>query len=184
MNRPGVVWRHDVDYDPVCALKMAEEEAVHGITATYYVLPRSEDYNAFAPRAAGCFHAILDLGHRIGVHVDLHAARDAKFTDMQLHEACARDWKLLRSGFPCRFDVSFHQPPHDVLWRDIPGFEHAMSPGWDGLYVSDSRGVYRHGTPESLLATQGPVQINLHPEWHYLPAAEALALRKQEALKP
>src|SRR5262245_58817499 len=67
---PGhcVWWRHDVDVSPHAALKLAEIEAEEGCEATYFVCLRSPFYNLLEPAVAKRIRAILDLGHRLGVH--------------------------------------------------------------------------------------------------------------------
>jgi hypothetical protein len=66
--------------------------------------------------------------------------------------------------------LSFHCPPDCLLWRDIPGFESAYAPEWQGHYFADSRGAFLYGDPED--SDVRPLQINLHPE-HWFPATSA-----------
>lgn len=184
LDRPGVEWRHDVDYDLTCAIAMAEFEAKKGIRSTYYFLPRSPDYAL----KRSTIEIILAFGHDIGTHVDLHVARDATFTDEQLQAACVEDYQRLTAiaGRGITRRVSFHQLPLHVLWRDVPGFLSAHAPRWKGNYVGDSRGVFEVNPEERLRLSDGstPLQINLHPEWWFLSPREADIMRQREAANP
>ncbi len=177
-------WRHDVDYDPDCALKMALLEQTLGVQATYYVMARSESYNPFAPNTNRVFRKIADAGHMLGLHVDLQLPRPAKVTTERMVDACIQDRALLSRVLPVIDAVSFHAPPNDVYWRDVPGFEHALGPEWEGRYIADSRGVWRDSPEQRLAFPDGPVQVNLHPCWWFWTAELAEERRRQEALKP
>lgn len=180
-NYQNVFWRHDVDYDLECAVKMAEFEKERGIRATYYFRGMSCEYSPFSHEYAKTMHRVFELGHRIGVHVDLLMPREYEVATMQVvvayNQQCA--------PVSCKANgvFSLHAPPHSALWRDYPGLAHAMSPDWAGLYLADSRGVFRSDPFDFLKNRRGRVQINLHPEWWFLPADEAQAMREREAVK-
>lgn len=167
----GVVWRHDVDCDLAAAVTVAAVEAEEGVTSTFYLWARSPFYNLFGPEGQLTIHTLTELGHRLGLHVDLALPRDADVSDDQLIDALETDYSL---AFEVYGDVwnggfSVHKPPTAALWRRIPGVEYAYDHIWDGFYFSDSR----REMPEHLLATlrepgRLPIQVNLHPEqWAY-----------------
>jgi hypothetical protein len=163
------MWRHDVDVSLDSAVRMAVLEATLGVRATYYVMPRSPYYNVFSHHGMEQVASLAELGHRIGVHVDLHEPRDSDMTGLQAAARVSIDHALLRRAHPAvSRDVSFHCPPAGLVWHTIPGFRSAYSPEWGGRYYSDSRGVFAHGDPED--APAGPIQVNLHPE-HWFPAS-------------
>jgi len=62
--------RHDVDSDPGAALAMARVEAELGVVATYFFMLRSPLYNVFGRANHELVEAVLDLGHRLGLHYD------------------------------------------------------------------------------------------------------------------
>jgi len=177
--RPEVVIRHDVDYSPFCAAQMAELELEHGIRATYHIRVDAPDYDL----TCDSIPRIVAAGHDLGPHVDLHADRGALFSDDELAAACSSAYRALSAAYPSTRRVSFHQPPRDVIGREVPGFESAQSWRWQGRWAADSRGIWRIN-PEELLARGGPVMLNLHPEWWFLPDEHATALRAREATKP
>lgn len=182
MDRHGVRFRHDVDYDPVCALEMAELEADCGVHADYYIRIRGP-YNPFSDDLQQILHTILLLGHRLGVHVDLGLPRDAETPEWLLERATTRDYRLLSSEYPVDRIVSFHAPPRSVYWRHVPGYTHALTIRWKDRTVTDSRGIW-HGDPEAMIADGGLVSLNLHPEWWMWPQDKADEWRIIEAGKP
>ncbi len=168
-----VDWRHDIDF-----------EQAFGVQSTFYVMARSEHYNAFAPSNIQLFREIVERGHMLGIHVDLQLPRDAQVSTPAMAYACGEDRALLSRVLPVVNAVSFHAPPRDVYWRDVPGFEHALGPEWQNRYVADSRGVFQYGDPEEFLTRGHEVQVGLHPEWWFWPDDIANEARKREALKP
>ena len=68
--RKEVLWRHDVEFEPDIALKMAEIEYEEGIRATYFFQLHSGHYNLFDRHYSEVFHKIKDLGHYWGLHFD------------------------------------------------------------------------------------------------------------------
>ncbi len=179
-----VEWRHDIDFSPECAVRMARLEQSHGIQSTFYVMTRSQHYNPFAAETQSVLHEIVRCGHMIGLHVDLALPRTARVFTETMVDACMTDRSLLGRVAPICDAVSFHAPPTDALWREIPGFEHALSPEWKGHYISDSRGVWRESPEDKIGADDGPVQINCHPCWWFWPEEKADRVRALEAEKP
>lgn len=164
-----VTWRHDIDCSLTASLQMAELQARQGVSATYYVMARSPYYNPFSHHAIKTIRRIADLGHTLGVHVDLDAPRDMILNRQEITRASEYEHKLLARLYPVTCAVSFHCPPACVLWRDIDGFESAYAPQWQGRYFADSRGAFLYGDPED--SDVRPLLVNLHPE-HWFAADE------------
>jgi hypothetical protein len=182
LDQPGIRWRHDVDYDPACALLMAEAEQTAGITAVYCIRVRGP-YNPFSSDLAEILHGIVRCGHRLGVHVDLGLPRDADTSDGLLAEATWRDYRLLAAEYLVDRFVSFHAPPKTIYGRRVDGFAHAFEGDWPARTVSDARGVWLRD-PVELLTSPFPVAVLLHPEWWFWPAETAAEWRALEAAKP
>jgi hypothetical protein len=73
-----VYLRHDIDYDPITALKMAMEEKKRRICSAYYVLPTAHYYGTRTPKGIiryACmdklYHQLADSDNELGVHNDL-----------------------------------------------------------------------------------------------------------------
>jgi hypothetical protein len=160
---PNAFHRRDVDVSLSAAVKMARFDEVAGISATYYLNPRCDFHNIFSREGRAARKAILDCGHRIGLHCD--------FRTGSVIETVDRDLALMGADGPLDSDaVSFHMPPASVLWRDFEHFDNAYASKWEGRYLSDSR---REFGPEKgvRVALEGDsLQINLHPE-HWFPSA-------------
>ena len=182
LDRPEVHWRHDVDYDPACAVLMAELERDCHIRSTFYVMARGP-YNPFSLELRKILYGILACGHSLGLHVDLGLPRDAETPAWLLSRAALHDFRLLVSEYPVKRSVTFHAPPRSVYWRDVPGFEHAAHGGFRDRLVSDSRGVW-HGDPVELIKGGGSVLVSTHPEWHFWPVETADEWRAVERVKP
>ena len=71
-DRKDVIWRHDVEFSPDIALKMAEIEHDLGVQTTYFFQTHSEFYNTFEPYFTNILKRIKNLGHHIGLHFDSH----------------------------------------------------------------------------------------------------------------
>lgn len=69
-NRKDVIWRHDVEFEPDIALKMAQIEHDLGVQATYFFQLHSPFYNVAEPHYREVFHQIKDLGNCVGLHFD------------------------------------------------------------------------------------------------------------------
>ncbi|HEY7609102.1 MAG TPA: hypothetical protein VIF14_07710 [Alphaproteobacteria bacterium] len=164
---PHLILRHDVDMSLERAAEMAALEARHGISATYFVLVRSEFYNPAAAASGAALRQILAGGHRIGLHFDaaLHppSAQD---------EAAAAECALLEAlvGTPVEA-ISFHRPPA----ADVGGAEriggrlnaYAARFTRDMGYCSDSRGAWHHGPPlaHPAVAARRALHLLTHPIW-------------------
>ena len=71
-NRKDMLWRHDVEFEPDVALKMAEIEHKYSVKATYFIQIHSPFYNIFDKHYTDVFHKIYALGHDVGLHFDSH----------------------------------------------------------------------------------------------------------------
>ncbi|MBV9463360.1 MAG: hypothetical protein JO317_03940, partial [Verrucomicrobiae bacterium] len=65
-----VLLRHDIDKDPIAALRLAEAEAGAGFRASYFFLLRCPLYSVLEPEGVEPIRAIAGLGHSVGLHCD------------------------------------------------------------------------------------------------------------------
>lgn len=164
---PGeLLLRHDVDLSTEAAATIAAVEAEVGVTATYFVLPDSGLYNLHAPETRARLSTIVDLGHEIGLHVDMAAAGD----DALAHVAHWRDVLTTAIGMPIRV-ASFHRPGAVMMGapRASIGITHAYERRFveDFFYISDSKRVWRFDDTQFVDACRKlrPLQVNTHPVW-------------------
>jgi peptidoglycan/xylan/chitin deacetylase (PgdA/CDA1 family) len=161
--------RHDCDNDLAAAADLAKIEAEEAVRSTFFVMLRSALYNALAPTNAALIHAILERGHRLGLHFDESVVADQP--DETVVVRVDRERRLLAEEFGTEIDVvSFHQPSRRVLdgrlklnclntydRQDMDRF----------YYSSDSNLTFRSGDPLELFRTgaERKLHLLLHPEW-------------------
>jgi hypothetical protein len=146
-----VFLRHDVDLSLAAALQMAELEAAHGASATYFLMTRSVFYNLAAAEGESALGRLRDLGHRVGLHAfHPHLDLDDRFDPV----------------------LAWHNPDPEFMTAPVDGLVNVMSPPWfdPEHYRSDSNQRWRHGDPTAALATREFewLQLLTHPEiWVY-----------------
>jgi hypothetical protein len=165
---PFFVLRHDVDYSPAAALRLARLEAEAGWRATYFLLPNGPYYNLLDPAHASLARRLVDLGHEVGLHYDVrlfHAAPRAAWAD--LLDAQARVLALL-SGEPV-VSIAMHQPALNGEDPFAGGrkYVNAYAPRFtaETTYISDSCRAWRDREWALLSAGVLPerLQMSLHP---------------------
>lgn len=166
---PFCILRHDVDYVPAAALRLAEQEAERGIRSTYFLLLSTGYYNLLAPEHAHVSRALVSLGHEVGLHYDVRSFLPyppSEWPRLLLAQAA-----LLGelSGEPV-VSVAMHQP---ALHGDDPfrGAELGLLNAYDdrfireAVYVSDSCRAWRDSAWAMLESGTFPVRLHLslHP---------------------
>ena len=106
-ERKDVIWRHDVEFEPDLALRMAVIEHELGVQATYFFQLHSPYYNLFDEHYSQVFHKIKDLGHHVGLHFD---SRYWNITDEnQLSDYIIIDKDYMEKNLGVELDTfSFH----------------------------------------------------------------------------
>ena len=166
-----VLWRHDLDYSLNRAAALARIEAEEGVTATYFVNPRSEYYNPFEPDQARLIRLILGLGHRLGLHFD--AAFHSVADEGTLTCKVAQESRWLEEAFCVRLDAfSFHNPGSNQLRCDADhygGLVNCYSQRFktEVAYCSDSNGYWRFRRLHDVIAAASDrcLQVLTHPGW-------------------
>lgn len=168
-----VIVRHDVDFSLDAAQAMAEAERRLGISATYFILLRSEFYNPLSEAGLATLGRIAS-SHAVGLHFDagLYPA-DAGALDA----AAARECEILAQilGRPVEL-VSFHRPAAGLIGEAarIGGRINAYGPRYirEMGYCSDSRGGWHHGHPldHAAIRDRSALQLLVHPFWWQAPS--------------
>jgi len=160
-ERGDIYLRHDIDLSLDAALRMAELEAEHDVSATYLLMTKSVFYNLASSEGVDAIARLRELGHAVGLH--------AVYPDVELDD---------------RFDpvVSWHNPDPEKMSTPIPGALNVYAePYFDRpSYRSDSNQHWRSGCPHEELRGGGfPwLQILVHPEiWAYEGATMGLTMR-------
>lgn len=106
-ERKDIIWRHDVEFEPDLALKMAQIEHDLGVQTTYFFQLHSPYYNLFDEHYSKVFHQIKDLGHHCGLHFDCRywGISDEK----ELDKFIATDCNFLEANLGEKMETfSFH----------------------------------------------------------------------------
>lgn len=166
---PDLIVRHDLDMSLKAALPIAEVEADLGVSATYFLLMRSEMYNPMSPTGKDVIDQLIRSGHQVGLHFDASLYSD----DPAIQEkAAVNECAVLEAviGRPVT-TISFHRPSSSVLRHKgaFAGRRHAYEKAFFAEigYCSDSRGAWHHGHPLDLpaLARRQAIQLLTHPLW-------------------
>ncbi len=106
-ERKDVIWRHDVEFEPDIALKMAQIEHDLDVQATYFFQLHSPYYYLFDEYYSNVFQMIKELGHHCGLHFDCRywGIKDEK----ELDEYIILDSQYLEKNVGVEIDTfSFH----------------------------------------------------------------------------
>lgn len=168
-DAPHLILRHDIDLSIDAALPIAEIERELGVSATFFVLLRTEFYNPFSGEGLAGLRRLAALGHDIGLHFDAALYDDEPEA---LDQAAAAECDALEAFLqrPVTM-ISFHRPARNLLGYEAPlaGRRHAYEPRYfsEMGYCSDSRGGWHHGHPleHEAVAAGRALQLLTHPEW-------------------
>ncbi|MBQ6310482.1 MAG: hypothetical protein IJK74_02915 [Bacteroidales bacterium] len=163
--RKEVLWRHDVEFEPDIALKMAEIEYEEGIRATYFFQLHSGYYNLFDRHYSEVFHKIKDLGHYWGLHFDCRYWGIAD--EKQLDEFITLDRSYMERCLGVGLEVfSFH--------NTTPFTQSCLNYKYGGLinvyssyfkknynYCGDSLGYWRFDRLEDVLSDENVTHLQV-----------------------
>ncbi len=168
------VIRHDVEYSPVRALKLAMVESEIGISSTYCFQLRNNCYNLLSHENLEIVRKIKALGHDIASHIHIGDYREGEnLEEYILNEITTFELfvQVPVIGF------SFHRPRHEYLrdyikagnylnLYDRPFFQYytGNKPVMDVVYLSDSNHQWKFGHPQDEDFVFGNrLQLNTHP---------------------
>jgi hypothetical protein len=154
-NRKDVIWRHDVEFSPVQALKMAKIEHDLGVKATYFWQTHGKQYNVYTRFFSDILREIQSLGHHIGLHFDSHywGVKDVD----QLNRCIEIDKDYFEKVFGLKLDTfSFHNTTPFVLSCDeyqygglINTYARFFKEHYQ--YCADSTGYWRYEVLDEVL---------------------------------
>lgn len=154
-DRRDVIWRHDVEFEPDIALKMAKIESEIGVRATYFFQLHSGFYNLMSTHYRNVFHQIHELGHCVGLHFD--SAYWGITSEEQLNEYIKIDKKYLEKNMGVEIDTfSFHNTTpftHSCLEYHYGGLVNVYASFFKEHYnyCGDSLGYWRYDRLEDVL---------------------------------
>jgi len=173
-NKPGILWRHDVDGSIHRAYKLAMIEQELGVFSTYFIYLNSDFYNALEKEVSQKISAISSMGHDIGLHFD-PSFYDLSIEDTKKLEECVlNDKSILENVIGVKISaISFHNPDVGGNWLSFPmdqicGLPSAYAPAIQENYVycSDSNGYWRFKPLSTVLdENHQKLHILTHPTW-------------------
>lgn len=144
----SIVWRHDLEFSPHRALRMAQVESELGIVAHYFVQLHSIFYNTFEKEIFDLLIEIKKLGHHMGLHFDAHfwGIRNVE----QLEHFLQKDKRLLADLLDIEIkNFSFHNTTPELLEMDDLFYGGLLNVYASAIkrkyrYCSDSTGIWRY----------------------------------------
>ena len=167
VNYDFLLLRHDVDYSPELALKMARLEADLGIKATYFILLSSPHYNLLNSQFIQFPRKLTKMGHEVGLHYDVEVFE--AFTSKKQIELLKLECELL-SSLACKEvkSIAMHNPStsgEDIFKKT--NFINAYADQFtkEISYFSDSCGAWRNEFIDCVIKNDFPSQMQLliHP---------------------
>lgn len=166
-DQPYALVRHDIDFSPEAALRMARLEAELGVRATYFLLLEGPCYGLLTAPHHEIPRRLVELGHEVGLHyaADIFDSLDEAAAVAAVEAQAALLATL--SGEPIRV-VARHNPSLGGTPPPVPpGLIDAYDPRFttDVEYISDSCGAWRDATVALLTEDDLPprVQLLVHP---------------------
>lgn len=154
-ERKDVIWRHDVEFEPDIALKMAKIEADLGVKSTYFFQLHSGFYNVMSVHYRKVFHQIKDFGHCVGLHFD--SAYWGITSEEQLNDFIKIDKYYFEKNMGVEIDTfSFHNTTpftHGCLKFEYGGLINVYASLFKEKYnyCGDSLGYWRFDRLEDVL---------------------------------
>lgn len=184
-NRKDILWRHDVEFSPDVALKMAEIESEYGVHSTFFFQLHSEYYNIIEKYFTEILNKIKDLGHNIGLHFDAHYYN--VFTEIELEKFIIQDKNYFEQVFNVKLEAfSFHNTNQFILSCEkerYGGLINVYSEFYKTQYnyCADSTGYWRFDVLEDIL--KDPIIKHLQVLTHDAMWSEKILSPRQRVMK-
>lgn len=165
IHEDTLLLRHDVDWSPRKALRIAELEADNGVRSTFFFLLTSPFYNPFNQQVREIINNVTEMGHDVGVHFSTHQYWTTAPPAEELTTRVEREIETLRAITDTTIDVvSFHNPPEWIIRERFDGFHNTYEPRFfdDIAYRADSNQRWREQPPFEG-GIPAPLQILTHP---------------------
>ena len=172
-DTPHILLRHDLDTSVYRALKLARIERKCGVLSTYFLRLHSDFYNPLEKETHSMMRAIIDMGHRIGLHFDAEFYGSI-VNKKKLDALLLRERQLIEEWFNVDvLAVSFHNPQATGLMGFNANSYCGMVNAYGGevmrthKYVSDSNGYWRFDRLYDVIYGRKyrHLQVLIHPEW-------------------
>lgn len=161
-----VVLRHDIDFSLEKGRQMAELDRQAGVHSTFFILLTSMYFNVLSEQGVAHVRAIAEMGHEIGLHIDLTGFEG--LSPDQQQDKIGRLAAVLRDI--CGQEVGCiaqHRPASTLVRVSCPGFVDAYEDRFfeDIGYISDSRRVFVKPDVYGFFNRHERSQLLTHPIW-------------------
>ena len=150
-----LIWRHDVEFSPEIALKMAKIEADENVRSNYFFQLHSEYYNVLEKRNSEIVKEIRNCGHFIGLHFDTH------YFNINSEDEIEKFLRIDKEYFESLFGIkikafSFHNTDKFVLSCKMDSYAGILNVYSEYFkkefnYCADSTGFWRYELLEDVL---------------------------------
>jgi hypothetical protein len=172
---PTVILRHDIDDSIEYAHTMAEINASMGVSATFFVLIRTNAYNPFSFESIQLLKDIISMQQRLGIHIAIPP--NIRGDTEKINSLILQDYYQLRSAIPDLDPVFAWHNPKDAFpnlseskKNCLVGFTNADCSdicGIKPLIVTDSNFLYTVRELEEIFEQKHhAIQLLIHPmQW-------------------
>ena len=168
LEKGKAILRHDVEYSPKRALAMAKIDNKLNIQSSFFFQVCSNSYNLMSNENRDIVYQILDMGHKIGLHV--YCSYVADYNWNELEKEIHIQERLINTI--CEVDrFCCHRPKAWILKRSddyICDMLNAYGQSFfnypkakEVKYFADSNHQWKYGYPFN---ENNKVQINIHPD--------------------
>ena len=167
-----ILMRHDEDLSLSAAYNLAKIESDLGITATYFVRLHAKNYNLLSQESYSAIHKMIEMGHEIGLHYELHTHPALLPREKELF---ANSKSLLESLFDTEITgMSYHEPARFMKGddkRELPpgihyeAYEERFMDNYK--YISDSSAHWREGCMCQHIGKEDRLYILTHGFWWF-----------------
>lgn len=164
-NRKDIIWRHDVEFSPDIALKMAEIEYNLGVQATYFFQMHSEFYNILERYMSDILFRVKELGHHIGLHYDSHYYNVSD--EETLERTIKQDKDYFEQVFNLKLDTfSFHETTPFILSCQKETYGEMLNVYSKKIkekyqYCADSTGYWRYEVLDEVLRDEKVMHLQV-----------------------
>ncbi|MBM2820458.1 MAG: hypothetical protein HW405_218 [Candidatus Berkelbacteria bacterium] len=169
-----IILRHDIDYIPYRALKIAQIEKSLGIYSTFFVRVHGEYYHPFEKKVYPIMSQIRNMGHEIGLHTEARNLSEGFKTNIK--ELFLLEKNILEKIFDLKIvsaaehgDIGkpknfWQNEIFTILNKKEVKIKFCPSDFKDYKYISDSLGKWKEGCLCQNLDTHDKIQSLTHPD--------------------
>lgn len=159
-SKRSVILRHDIDFSPIHALKLASIEYPLDVSSTYFVSLHRPHYSPLTREMRRTIHTLIELGHEIGLHYEPEFDDLPGEISMLEHYLDCKIVAIARHNpFGVHIDLDKVSKPKGV----IDAYSDDIMSSFK--YITDSSGIWREGCWCHHIGQKNKYQVLIHPEW-------------------